>query len=28
LQVLEHLNESAARLDTVIQKIVSNTRQE
>ena len=28
LQVLEHLNASAARLDTVIQKIVSNTRQE
>lgn len=28
LQILEHLNESAARLDTVIQKIVSNTRQE
>jgi len=28
LQVLEHLNASAARLDTVIQRIVSNTRQE
>jgi len=28
LQVLEHLNVSATRLDTVIQKIVSNTRQE
>lgn len=28
LQVLEHLNVSAERLDTVIQKIVSNTRQE
>lgn len=28
LQVLEHLNVSAARLDAVIQKIVSNTRHE
>lgn len=28
LQVLEHLNASAARLDAVIQQIVSNTRQE
>ncbi len=28
LRVLEHLNVSTARLDTVIQKIVSNTRYE
>lgn len=28
IQILEHLNVSASRLDTVIQKIVSNTRHE